>query len=95
MLLLRAVGPCTYAGKIKSRNADDILSSLKTGKADAKKLLAIVRKNSGGEKSISSPRHGAAGKATLSRARAPSGAGQQGGGGGGEAWPGEAMAMLA
>jgi hypothetical protein len=37
------------ADKIKSRNADDILSTLKTSKPEHRRLLSIVRKNSGGD----------------------------------------------
>ena len=42
--------PPLCTGKIKSRNADDILSSLKSGKTDARKLISLVRRQSGEEK---------------------------------------------
>jgi hypothetical protein len=40
-------GDVVGAVKIKSRNADDIISTLKTGgKTDARKLVSLMRKNS-------------------------------------------------
>lgn len=78
------------ADKIKSRNAEDILSTLKTGKTDnTRKLLSIVRKNSDEKAKAQQHAGGPLGARAFGGFRGRANSRQQGeqmggGGGGGE-----------